>query len=197
MYRAKFQVLVFVMHMVVVAALGVEAQVKDKPLTETKQLLKNMDRAHDENGSLKLLFESYQARKSDLIKALYDTDQTISLNAQAVIKYLAEPDSLEEVSKWIEYRKKTLDNYWLVPMDLVTKDTYLTAGDDELTKLVLKSLYPNDKEYWAKVIAENTKLKTVLIEVVRGNIFTDGYHVVVRKENGRWRLLSNNLVWQS
>lgn len=46
------------------------------------------------NGSLKTLFEEGDVRRADLMQALYDPVQKVSLNAQSIIKYLAEPDEL-------------------------------------------------------------------------------------------------------
>ncbi|MCA1592799.1 MAG: hypothetical protein LC754_09150 [Acidobacteria bacterium] len=51
--------------------------------------------------------------------------------------------------------------------------------------------YPETRKLLLKIS------KTALIEVVFGNVFTEGWHVAIRREGGKWRLLSNNLVWQS
>ena len=82
-------------------------------------------------------------------------------------------------------------------IELLSEVKYLEGEDRDLAKLVLKNQHPKEKDVWAKVVAFNRGQKTALIEVVFGNVFTEGWHVVVRQENGRWRLLSNSLVWQS
>ena len=177
------------------AVLGV-AQTQSKPYLETRKLLLKMERAH-EDKVLKKLFEQGEARKSDLVQALYDPEQKVSLNAQVVIKYLAEPQMLSALEEWYEYRERQGKDYWMPKIELLSEVKYLEGEGRDLAKLVLKNLHPNEKDVWAKVVAFNKDQKTALIEVVFGSVFTEGWHVVVRQENGRWRLLSNSLVWQS
>jgi len=74
---------------------------------------------------------------------------------------------------------------------------FLTGSDADLAELVLKNLHPNEKGFWAKVIAYNKRTDTVIVEVVQGEIFTTGWHITIRRENGRWRILSNYGVWES
>jgi hypothetical protein len=170
-------------------------QNQSKTYLETRKLLLEMERPHA-NKSLKKLFEEGDLRQADLIKALYDSDQKVSLNAQSVIKYLAEPKILTALDEWYEYRKTHTKEYWNSPVTLLTETKYLNGKNKDLAELVLKNLH-NEKDTWAKLIAYNKTNKTALIEVVYGEIFTEGWHVVIRQENGKWRVLSNYLVWQS
>jgi hypothetical protein len=181
--------------LVVCGAVSVFAQSSSKTYPETRKLLLKMERAH-ENRILRKLFEQAEARKSDLIQALNDPEQKVSVNAQVVIKYLAEPQMLAAVEEWYEYRKKLGKDYWMPKMELASKVRYL-EGDRDLAKLVLKNLYRGQPDVSAKPVAYNKNLKTALIEVVFGNVFTEGRRVAIKQENGRWRLLSENLVWQS
>ncbi|HEY8225460.1 MAG TPA: hypothetical protein VIG25_09300 [Pyrinomonadaceae bacterium] len=172
------------------------AQTHSKTYPETRRLLLKMERAHDDK-ILKKLFEEGEARKTDLLQALYDPEQKVSLNAQSIIKYLADPQGLSALEEWYAFRRKNDENYWISPVAVLPEVRYLDGKNQDLAKLVLEALHPNEKDVWAKLVAFNKGSKTALIEIVYGDIFTEGWHVVIRKENGRWRLLSNYLVWQS
>jgi hypothetical protein len=146
--------------------------------------------------NFKKLFEEADWRRLDLIQALYDPEQKVGVNAQVVMKSLAEPSMLAAIDEWYEYRKKLGKDYWWPKVELTSEVKYL-KDDHDLAKLVLKNLYPGLKDVSAKLVAYNKNLNTALIEVVFGEVFTEGRHVAIRKENGRWRLLSDNLAWQS
>ncbi len=73
----------------------------------------------------------------------------------------------------------------------------LVGNDHDLPRLVLKNLHPKERDFCAKLVAYNKTTDTALIEVVEGEIFTTGWHVTIRRENGKWRLLSNYPVWES
>ena len=170
-------------------------QTQSRTYSETRRLLLKMER-YSENQILRKLFEEGEARETDLIRALYDDEQKVSLSAQVIIRYLAEPHMLSALQEWFEYRKRNSRDYWMTNIELFSEAKYLEGGTGDPTKRVLKTLHPS-KDAWAKIIAFNNRTKTALIEVVIGNVFTEGWHVVVKKENGKWRLLSNSLVWQS
>lgn|SRR5215831_3473865 len=96
----------------------------------------------------------------------------------------------------LDYRKKLGRDYWYPNLELTSDVTYFD-DDRDVAHLVLSNLYSGQKDVSAKVVAYNRDLKTAVVEVVFGEIFTEGRHVAIRNENGRWRLLSNNLTWQS
>jgi hypothetical protein len=189
----KTLALTFLALLVVGSTSVVTAQ--SKTYAETRRLLLKMDYSHLD-ANFKKLFEEAIPRKADLIHALYDDEQRICLNAQIVMKSLAEPEMLAAINEWFEYRKKLGKDYWYPKMELITDIKYLD-DDRDLANLVLKSLYSGQKDVSAKVVAYNKDLSTAVIEVVFGEIFTEGRHVAIRKENGKWRLLSDNLSWQS
>jgi hypothetical protein len=188
--------LTVVLLLIVCGAVSLSAQTQSKTYPETRKLLLKMERAHGDR-TLKKLFEEGEAREPDLIQALYDPVQKVSLNAQSVIKYLADPRALSALEEWYAFRRKSAEDYWISPVKLLTEVRYLSGNNQDLAKLVLKALHPNEKDVWAKLVAFNKESKAALIEVVYGEIFTEGWHVVIRRENGKWRLLSNYLVWQS
>ena len=173
-----------------------QVRTKSKTYPETRKLLLKMERDL-ETKYLKKLFEEAEVRKPDLIEALYDPEQRVNLNAQAVIKYLAEPEMLSALEGWYEYRRGRGEDYWMPKMELLSEVRYLEGGGRDLAKLVLKNLHPNKKGVWAKLIAYNKSKEAALVEVVFGEVFTEGWHVAIRREGSKWRLLSNNLVWQS
>jgi hypothetical protein len=86
-------------------------------------------------------------------------------------------------------------------MELLSEPKYLEGIDTELAKLALKNKQFfeaskfNSGDVWVKVIAYNKRSKAALLEVVQGQILTAGWHAVIREENNRWRLISDNNVW--
>jgi hypothetical protein len=86
-------------------------------------------------------------------------------------------------------------------MELLSEPKYLEGSDTDLVKLALqnKHLFEasrfNSGDVWVKVIAYNKRSKAALLEVVQGQILTAGWHAVIRDENHRWRLVSDNNVW--
>lgn len=182
--------------LLIVGVVSAFAQTQPKTYFETRELLLKMERG-GANENLKKLFEEGEARRFDLIQALYDPEEKVSLNAQSVIKYVADPKALSALEDWFGYRKKNATGYWESPVKLLGEIKYLNGDDKDLEKLVLMNLYPDSKNTSAEQIAYNTNSQTVLIEVVSGIAFTTGWHVVIRREDGKWRLLSHYRVWQS
>jgi hypothetical protein len=177
---------------------GSSAQAQSKTYPKTRRLLLKAERAHA-NDAFKKLFREGDTRREDLIHALYDSDENVSLNAQTVLKYLADEQSLAAVEEWYAFRRQRGENYWESPITLVSDVKYLGREGSNPEKLVLENLYSNYKDTPVSVtiIAYNKRLETALIEVIIGQIFTSGEHVVVREENGKWRLISKTHIWDS
>jgi hypothetical protein len=173
----------------------VAPQGQSESYAETRGLLLAMQRSA-ENRSFRKLFEEADERMSDLKQALYAPDKQINLNAQIILKYLADTEGLAAVDDWYSYRKKQGQEYWMPTIDLISEERLLKGSDRNITKLVLKNLHPS-KDAWATIIAQNKRKKTILIEIVYGEIFTEGWHVAVREESCKWRVLSNTIVWRS
>ena len=172
------------------------AQRQNETYTETRELLLRLERRAG-NKALKKLFEEGAERMADLTRALYDPEQKVNLNSQVVIKYLAAPKGLAALEGWYTHRKTQGKDYWFPKIELLSEDMILDGKDDDPARLVLMNLHPSkDGDTYAKIIAYNKTWDTVLIEVIYGEIFTEGWHVVLRRENGKWRVVSNNLVWQ-
>lgn len=155
-----------------VGSAAVASQSQSKSYDETRGLLLAMRRSA-ESQSFKKLFEESDERMSDLKQALYDPDKQINLNAQSILKYLADTEGLAAVEDWYSFRKRQGREYWSPKIDLMSEERFLKGGDRDVTKLVLENLHSREGA-WAKVIAQNKRKKTTLIEVVYGEIFTDG-----------------------
>jgi hypothetical protein len=168
---------------------------QSKSYLKTRSLLLKMDSAHLD-ANFKTLFEQAERRKADLMYALYDDTQEVNLNAQVVMRTLADPEMLDAIGKWVEYRKKFGKDYWYPNVQQAPENKYLEDGPDS-AQLVLKTLYPGQKDISARVVAYNKDLNTAVVEVIAGQILTEGWHVAVRRENGRWLVLSNNSAWLS
>ena len=188
-------ILIFIIF-VVGTALSNPSQTESKSYAETRGLLLAMERSHSNNSFIKL-FQEADTRESDLIQALDDPEEKVSLNAQSIILYLADPQGLAALEKWLQYRREHSNKYWTSPVQLVEGMKFLTGNDSDLAGLVLNNLHPNEKGFWAKVIAYNKRTDTAIVEVVEGEVFTTGWHVTIRRESGRWRILSNYGVWES
>ena len=150
-----------------------------KTFAETRSLLLVMER-DSTNKAFKKLFEEGNVRQSDLIDALYDRERKISLNAQSIILYLADPQALSALDKWYDYRRTHTKEYWTSPVKVLTETQFLNGNDRDLAQLVLKNLHPKQKDWWAKLIASNKDRDTFLVEVVQGEIFTEGWHVTIK-----------------
>lgn len=177
-------------------SISAAAQAQSKTYPETRKLLLAMERSSSNKAFIQL-FEQGDVRWPDLIQALYDPEQRVSLNAQSIIKYLAEPEALAALDEWYEYRQAHTNEYWISPVKLLTDVRFLTGDDRDLATLVLHNLHPNEDDFSAELLARNKNKNTALIEIVQGSVFTDGWHVTIRLENGKWRLLSHYLLWQS
>jgi hypothetical protein len=167
---------------------------------DTRKLLLKMERSQG-NKELEKLFEEADIRMPDLISALNDSEKKISINAQVIIKYLAEPDGLQALSEWYKTQQLKEREVWMPKMELLAEEKYLEGNDSDLVKLAMKNkkLFEasrfNSGDIWIKMIAYNKRSRAALLEVVEGQIFTAGWHAVIKEENNRWRLLSDNNVW--
>src|SRR5438105_992550 len=96
---------------------------QSKTYSDTRKLLAKMDYSQLD-ANFKKLFEEAVPRKADLIHALYDDEQRVCLNAQIVMKLLADPGMLAGINEWFEYRKKLGKDYWYPKMELASDVKY-------------------------------------------------------------------------
>src|ERR1700750_239471 len=114
----KTHALTFLVLLVVGSTAAVAAQTQSYP--QTRKLLLEMDTPHLD-GNFKKLFEEAIPRKADLIHALYDDEQRVCLNAQVVMKSLADTEMLTAINEWFDYRKKLGKDYWYPNMQLASE----------------------------------------------------------------------------
>lgn len=189
----------FVILTIFISLFAVTAQSQTKTYSETKQLLLKMDRTHA-NKQLAKLFREADARTPDLIQALDDSEKEVSLNSQAVINYLAEPDGLQAIEQW---KKRQTETFSVPNVKLLTEKIYLDGDNSNLVELVRKNIHLfgiksfDEKDTFIELVAYNKKTKTALFEIIQGQTFTEGWHSVIKFEGDKWRLVSDTNVWQS
>lgn len=158
-----------------------------------------MDRTHA-NKQLAKLFESADLRMPELIRALDDAEQKVRLNSQYIINQLAEDDGLKALDDW---RKRQTGTYSSPVLKFVAQQIYLEGDSRDLQKLVRKNIglfqiaRYDDKDISIKLIAYNKRTKTALFELFQGQVFTEGWHSVIKFKGDKWRLVTDTNVWQS
>lgn len=179
-----------------------QSQAQNADYSETRKLLLKMERRAG-NKELKKLFEEADVRMPDLINGLNDPEKQVSVNAQVIIKYLADPAGLRALDDWYKEQQAKGGEYSMPKLELLEHPKYLQGSDSNLARLATKNKKMfeasrfNSGDVWIRVIAYNKRSKAALLEVVQGEIFTAGWHAVIREENNRWVLLSDNNVWVS
>jgi hypothetical protein len=186
-----------------VLLLGIQrgwTQSQNETYDQTRTWLLRMNR-RSPNEELRKMFEEADTRIQDLIKALDDPQKEVNLNAQVIIKYLADPTGLKSLNEW--YRKQIGEGkgYSMPKLELLSEAKYLEGVESDLAKLAMKnkkifeaSAY-NADDVTARLIAYNKRAKIALIEIIQGEIFTAGWHAVIKQEGDRWRLMSDNNIW--
>jgi len=176
------------------------AQNNNDTYPETKQWLLQM-KDHLPSKELENLFEQADSRMPDLIRALDESPKEISINAQKIILYLANPDGLKALQEWKQNPKKSGQLFWAPKMGLLPESKLLNGIETNLIKLVLKNRQLlqagafNSGKLSVTVIARNKQEKAVLIEVIEGQTFTSGWHIVIKQKEGKWHLISDNNIW--
>jgi|GEM_PF-5079035 len=103
----------------------VEPPLAHKPtgrFSETRKLLLEMER-DARSQALKRLFEEGEERMPDLIQALYDPEKKVNLNAQVVIRYLADSGGMTALEKWYESRWQQGKEYWMPKIEPLPDDS--------------------------------------------------------------------------
>jgi hypothetical protein len=152
------------------------------------------------NKQFKKLFQEADVRMLDLIQALDDADSKVSLNSQRVLDFLAAPQGLAAVEAWC---KRQRAQYSTPGIEQLQKVKILDGNSSDPEQIarknfsLLKAGRYGTKDLSVAQIVYNKTFKTALIEIEQGNYFTTGWHIVIRKESGKWWLISENLAWDS
>ena len=192
-FKLSFLLIVFLQ-----TALAISAQTDTKNYKNTRRLLLKIDSRA--NKSLKKLFEQASERWMDMVVAL-DDEQTVSINAQKVLLYIATPEAVTAIEDWKIKCARENKTCYSPKMVLVSKPTYLEGNDSDIEKLILKNkrllnaFNFNNGQARVSFMASHKASNTVLLELVEGELFTSGWRVSIRLEDGRWRLLSDNNEW--
>lgn len=192
-FKSSLLILLFLQSILVISA-----QTDTKSYKNTRQLLLKMDAPA--NKPLKKLFEQASERWTDLVAAL-DDEQTVSVNAQKVLLYIATPEAVKAIDDWKTKCTQENKTCYSPKMELVSKPTYLEGNDSDIEKLILKNkrllnaFNFNNGQAKVSFMASHKASNTVLLELVEGKLLTSGWRVSIRLEDGRWRLLSDNNEW--
>jgi hypothetical protein len=110
-----------------VLLLGIQrgwTQSQNETYDQTRTWLLRMNR-RSPNEELRKMFEEADTQIQDLIKALDDPQKEVNLNAQVIIKYLADPTGLKSLNEW--YRKQIGEGkgYSMPKLELLSEAKYL------------------------------------------------------------------------
>ncbi|HKP73510.1 MAG TPA: hypothetical protein VJT82_11265, partial [Pyrinomonadaceae bacterium] len=164
--------------------------------TSTRELLVEFNMRAGNKVSdevLKQMFEEADARLPDLIHALDDPDLAVNVGSQAMLKYLALPQGLAALEAWYKSQKEQGRSYRTPVEKLLSGVIYLKGDSSNLEKLTLKNALLLDagrfgtKELFARLMARNKKHDMALIEVIQGRALKTCWHIVIRREEGKWR----------
>ena len=197
----KFTAL-FLVACVFVLCESVAAQQNLKSYSQTRKLLRGME-TQPANGKLKRLFTNADEILPDLILALDDPEPKVNLNAQRILLYLATKESLKALDDWKHDLRKAGKGFSSPVLQLLPKPFILSgASSDPLrianqNKQVFKASSFNEGDVTFRLVAFNKKTKTALLQIVQGQVFTEGWHSVIRREGTVWYLISDNNIWVS
>ena len=163
-----------------------------------------MDRSAD-NIDFKKLFEEGEERMADLKLAVCDSDKKVSVNAQVIIQYLADTNGLDAIEECRKQRQEFWSPKGIQVFPNVTIESRFLAGNEkDLARLVSQNAYflhpTTPKEMIVSELVSYNKAKDkALIEVVVNCVplCGEGWFVSIKNENGKWRFISVNRIWQS
>lgn len=173
------------------------AQQSSNTYKETRKWLVKAD-AQSGNNTLKKLFMEGDQRIDDLIQALGDEDATVSINAQRIIRYLADPKGAAVLADPKNWCKKTCSS---PIMNVLAEPKALRGTSSDPIKIakdnrgVFDGAHFNAGDVSFRLIGHNKRANVALIEVIQGQVFTAGWHSVIQWKDGKWRLISDSNLW--
>lgn len=97
---------------------GVSAQQRSRSYRETRAMLRKLVSVQSDIDKLARLFRIGDRRISDLIQALDDADQNVSLRAQTVIRYLGTKEGMRALYEWYVRQQDKYEINGPVPVPL-------------------------------------------------------------------------------
>ena len=184
------------------AAVSTSALSLSKPAQyeSTRKLLRKLESLAHDSKVLGTFFRSEDAHLENLIKALDDSDQEVSLRAQIVLRYLRDPIGIRAIDSWVG---RQTGEYATAPIPLrgFTSRRIVGSGGN-LARLVLKNAVflegDDPKRTRARVIAYTAKKDRALVEITidAGGWTNECYHVVLVKDDQGWLMDGVYLVLQ-
>ncbi len=124
---------------------------------DTRKLLTALSDIKDDREVLAALFKKGDARIDDLIKALDDPDQNISLRAQIVIRYLGNQAGMKALDGWYNKQSEIVRS-GPIPIPLSERD-YKWISD--------QSINDTDNYIYALALDGSPKARAVLNELMK------------------------------
>jgi hypothetical protein len=162
---------------------------------DTRVLLLEVETA-PANAALRKLFREASKRQAALLRALDDSEPRVQLHALLVIDLVALPDLTRGLETWLTSLRGT-DRIYLRPKfdPLDAQLATRTFGGDPV-HVTRRHFFGNRRGSY-RLIARNKESKTVLVEVVFGEGFTEGWYVVLRRDGSDWRPILKTNMWVS
>jgi hypothetical protein len=166
-----------------------------------RNLLSSMGDVVVNSDTLAKLFRTGDENIADLIELLGDSDKAISLRAQIVIRYLNNEAGMKALAAYLAGPGERLIA-GPAPLPGSQSERILSGGPDlaRLAQQNCSCVSTEDREYGhARILALTTKGDKALIEIYinRGALMEEWYHVVMKKDDKGWRLVSVYQAGQS
>jgi len=168
----------------------------DEPSYESTLALLDKLETAPANGALRQLFKEAYRRRDGLVRALDNPNVRVSVNAQRVIEYVGLPELTTRLAAW---RKSVATSGGTVArpnLDVLDAPLASHTFRGDPVDIVREHLFKSEPGSY-RVVTRNKEAKTVLVEVVFGEAFTEGWHVVLRNDDTGWRVIVKANVWVS
>lgn len=187
----------FVAVILLATVVGVPAQEKrSNTFDETRSWLLKAD-PQSGNSSFRKLFEKGDERIDDLITALSDEEQKVSINSQRILRYLA----LQKGVDAIESKRWCRQTCSSPVLNVFERPIALTGVSSDPLKIAVanRSAFEasrfNSGDVSFRLLGHNKRSNVALLEVIQGQVFTAGWHSVIQWKDGAWWLISDTNLW--
>jgi hypothetical protein len=188
----------FIIILVVVlgsSVLGAGHPVDEPSYNDTRGLLLKLNGDAGNEAFCKLFREAYRRRNS-IVRALDDPESSVQADALLIIDLVPLSDLQDGFAAWRKANENT-NRTWqrrvITPLDPQLAGRTFSGNPAGVAK---RYLFEN-REGSYRILARNKEARAVLIEVVFGETFTEGWNVVLREEDSGWRPTVKTNVWVS